>query len=586
MVQLQVERPSSVIELAAFQRQHDFDQIKSVHRRHSSSTAASSEEDLACNERVIPSFNRVCTDRSFLTDYEPQTHVLGTGINGEVRQAKCLSTGRFVAVKSFNKTMLPARKLEDMRREVEIQLEADHPHIARLERVYETEAEVTLVMERLEGGELFDRLLKCQKIKEEAAAGILQQLLLAVSYLHGRGLLHRDVKLENVMFTRKGGDQLKLIDFGFATRWDGAFELTQRCGTLHYVAPEVLKGSYDSKCDLWSIGVVAYMLLTGKSLYGGDDEIVRRKVIRGTPDWSRSFFALSETCQDFVRQLLKVCPKQRPSAQKMLEHPWLQVCTKSVIPQAPPRMVLRRLQAAALTSKARRACLASIAWCLPPEVEESFHKQFMALDIDHDGVISLQDLSESLCKASLGNFEEAKELLRALDCDGDGMLSFHDFLAAAGPAEAAGEETILAAFRRFDQSPRQHGQKEDMCSLKQVEFMLGGALGGIRLKEFAHGLTPKREDSILRFREFYEFVRTPKADPHTDTESCSSDEDSVYETQSSVCTGPPRKGKVLANFSGCGAQQVAGGVFVILDLVQAMRYLWSTAVKVAKRKIA
>jgi len=262
--------------------------------------------------------------RRFESDYELLGAVLGTGASGSVRQARCRRTGRHAAVKIFRVKELSAKMLLNLEWEIDVHSAMKHPGIVDIQAVYETDDTVHIVMEQLCGGELFDRLLEQGRFEEEEAAKVVAQLLRAVSYLHAQNVMHRDIKPENVMFCSKEGKEVKLIDFGFATRFERHTPVSQRCGTMQYVAPEVLMGQgYDEKADLWSLGCVCYTLLTMKALYAGDDAEVRRKNRLGLVDWSRSFKTLSPEAQDFVRCLLRVDPASRFSAERALRHPWL-----------------------------------------------------------------------------------------------------------------------------------------------------------------------------------------------------------------------------------------------------------------------
>jgi len=164
--------------------------------------------------------------------------------------------------------------------------------------------------------------------------------------------MHRDLKPENIMYAEKDGEQIKLIDFGFSTRFDKNRKLVQRCGTLQYVAPEVLTGfGYDEKSDMWSMGSVCYTLLTMKAMYSGNDSEIQRKNRLGAVDFSRTFKTVSNLGQEFVRSLLNVDVANRPSAEEALRHPWLA--------QHIPELVA----AALAESQGRRAEVA--AWCAP-----------------------------------------------------------------------------------------------------------------------------------------------------------------------------------------------------------------------------
>lgn len=127
----------------------------------------------------------------------------------------------------------------------------DHPHVASLTDVYESEDQLYLVMECMLGGELFDRVVKRKRFTEKDAAKAVYQMLLAVNYIHSHDVVHRDIKLENFLYEAQDSDHLKLIDFGFSKIWQPNTTMAVSCGTLAYVAPEVLEKSYTSQCDLW-----------------------------------------------------------------------------------------------------------------------------------------------------------------------------------------------------------------------------------------------------------------------------------------------------------------------------------------------
>jgi len=189
--------------------------------------------------------------------------VLGSGYNGQVFLATDKSTGGKVAVKPFKLLGIEAHQRRELKTEAEIFLCLDHPHVARLKDIYQEETTLFFVMECLEGGELFDQVTKRKIFTDKDAARTAYEMLLAIGYLHAKDIVHRDIKLENFMYGTKDG-QLKLIDFGFsrAHKPDNK-KLRMVAGTSAYMAPEVLDGSYDRKCDLWSLGVVMFVLLVG-----------------------------------------------------------------------------------------------------------------------------------------------------------------------------------------------------------------------------------------------------------------------------------------------------------------------------------
>jgi len=211
--------------------------------------------------------------------------------------------------------------------------ELDHPNVVSLEEVYETSTRVCLVEELCAGGELFDRLemQPLYRYSEEQCVNIVRQIATAVAYLHSKGIVHRDLKLENFLFESTAKDsQLKIIDFGLSKHF--AFDEAQHdtVGTPYTVAPEVIRGKYDAKCDVWGVGVIAYMLLCGDPPFGGcggpeepseiRDNILEGRVVFGPdPIWD----SVSGDAKDFIRSLLVTDQSVRPTSVECLHLPWL-----------------------------------------------------------------------------------------------------------------------------------------------------------------------------------------------------------------------------------------------------------------------
>jgi tRNA A-37 threonylcarbamoyl transferase component Bud32 len=259
----------------------------------------------------------------FESQYELLREVLGTGASGSVMRAICKKTSRRVAVKTYNKQKMSSKDLDFLRSEVNIHSESTHTNIVSLLEVHETEDTTFLVMEELQGGEVWDRLHEQRRFRETEAADLALQVFRALAFLHARGVAHRDIKPENLAYVQKGGRDLKLLDFGFAARV-GSDGLRAKCGSLGFVAPEVLSGrGYDEQCDQWSMGSLLYHLLTGRPLLEGDEqEVLRKTRAYRKPDFRMEFWCLSEDAQHLLRSLLHADPRKRLTAPQALEHPW------------------------------------------------------------------------------------------------------------------------------------------------------------------------------------------------------------------------------------------------------------------------
>jgi len=217
------------------------------------------------------------TDRDLKEDYKIES-VIGQGNYSKVRRGRNKATGEKVAIKIISKSKLSPEDLADLKNEIDILKQVDHPNIVKLVDVYEDAKNFSLVMELMRGGELFDVLMEREQFSEKEARDIIAPIIDAINYLHSLGIIHRDIKPENLLFSSKDIETavIKVADFGFARfvqEEDKDGLATTVCGTPNYVAPEVLEQKpYGTPCDSWSIGVVLYILLCGCPPFSGDDE--------------------------------------------------------------------------------------------------------------------------------------------------------------------------------------------------------------------------------------------------------------------------------------------------------------------------
>ena len=259
--------------------------------------------------------------------------VLGTGHHGSVRQCIHRQTGKQYAVKSIRKSD-PSVKIQGLVREISILREMKHRSIIQLVDVCEDTEYVHLVTELCQGGELFDRIVQKSSapgngcFSEREAARIVFQILKSLKYMQRQNIVHRDIKPENILFETQDEDSpIKIIDFGLARKHHQELEPPMRTivGTPYYIAPDVLQKSYDKSCDLWSIGVIAYILLVGYPPFNGNDnKEVYAAVRRGTysfpqEDWQH----VSINAQSFIVSLLQRDPTKRLTVDQALRHPWL-----------------------------------------------------------------------------------------------------------------------------------------------------------------------------------------------------------------------------------------------------------------------
>ena len=170
--------------------------------------------------------------------------------------------------------------LEKFRKEIDILMKLDHPNIIKLYEVFEAPNSLYLIMEECQGGELFDRLSERiennNMFSEKDAVEIMKQIMSAIDYCHNNGVCHRDLKPENLLYLKKGKEEnnsLKVIDFGLSQNISNKKRLSSKVGTPYYISPEILEGNYTEKCDIWSAGVIFYVLLTGELPFNGSNDV-------------------------------------------------------------------------------------------------------------------------------------------------------------------------------------------------------------------------------------------------------------------------------------------------------------------------
>ncbi|KAF8662223.1 hypothetical protein HU200_056424 [Digitaria exilis] len=254
---------------------------------------------------------------------------LGWGQFGVIRSCSDLVTGEALACKSIAKDRLvSADDVRGVKLEIEVMARlSGHPNVVDLKAVYEDEDSVHLVMELCAGGELFHRLEERGFFSEHEAAVLFRYLMEVVAHCHSKGIVHRDLKPENILLVSKSpSSPIKLADFGLATYIQPGRSLSGMVGSPFYIAPEVLSGGYNEAADVWSAGVILYILLSGFPPFWGKTkskifECIRSTELRFPSDpWDR----VSDSAKELVTGMLRRDPRQRLTAKQVLEHSWMQ----------------------------------------------------------------------------------------------------------------------------------------------------------------------------------------------------------------------------------------------------------------------
>ncbi|XP_055532040.1 uncharacterized protein LOC129722550 isoform X1 [Wyeomyia smithii] len=248
---------------------------------------------------------------------------IGKGNFAVVKLASNVITNSKVAIKIIDKTCLDEENLAKTFREISILKVLHHPHITRLYEVMESRNKIYLVTEHAARGEIFDHLVANGRMKEEEAARIFSQIISAVDYCHCKGIVHRDLKAENVLLDNEMN--VKLADFGFSNTFTEGTPLRTWCGSPPYAAPEVFQGvEYDGpRSDIWSLGVVLYVLVCGALPFDGATlHDLRSVVVAGK---FRIPFFMSQECEHLIRHMLVVEPEKRYTLKQIAHHKWLEM---------------------------------------------------------------------------------------------------------------------------------------------------------------------------------------------------------------------------------------------------------------------
>ncbi|BAF12858.1 calcium-dependent protein kinase 9 [Oryza sativa Japonica Group] len=402
-------------------------------------------------EGVVPHHPRLR-----VTDKYQLGRELGRGEFGVTHLATDRATRERLACKSIPKRRLrTAVDVADVRREVAIMASLpDHPALVRLRAAYEDADAVHLVMELCDGGELFDRIVARGRYTERAAAAAARTVAEVVRACHAHGVMHRDLKPENFLYAGKAEDaQLKAIDFGLSVFFRPGERFREIVGSPYYMAPEVLRRDYGPEVDIWSAGVILYILLCGVPPFWAETEQgVARAILRGAADFDREPWPrISRAAKSLVRQMLDVDPRRRPTAQQVLDHPWLHHAARA--PNVPLGDVVRaRLKQFSLMNRLKKKAMRVIAEHLSVEEVEVIKDMFALMDTDNNGRVTLQELKDGLTKVGSKLAEPEMELLmEAADVDGNGYLDYGEFVAVTIHLQRLSNDNHLrTAFLFFD----------------------------------------------------------------------------------------------------------------------------------------
>lgn len=387
---------------------------------------------------------------------------LGVGLFGTVYKARDRQTGHIRAIKKIRKDHAKAKDFQTLLRDVDILKKLNHPNIIKVYEFYQDSGNFYIVTDFCAGGELFDRILQEKNFNENRAAEMMKYIISAIAYCHSQKLVHCDLKPENILLESQNYDEtlIKIIDFGNSNFCKPGEMLNSKFGSVYYVAPEVLKSRYNEKCDVWSLGVILFLLLSGKPPFSGaTDKQILRNVFKGEFSMDgQEWELISNEAKDLISKMLTLDIEKRISAADALEHPWFHINTKEKklrLDLPIGRRSLRNLKDFRAKNKLQDAILFFLVNQLTSkEEEQELLDQFLTIDSDGDGMLSKSDLLKAYAKSGKDPRQAeaiVDNILDNADKTGSGMINYSEFVTASiSKRKFFSEERLTTAFKMFD----------------------------------------------------------------------------------------------------------------------------------------
>jgi calcium-dependent protein kinase len=382
--------------------------------------------------------------------------VVGSGAFATVRKVFSKANGQMRALKIIKKQR--GQDTARMYLEVEILKKLIHPNIMQIFEFYEDKKNFYIITEFCEGGELFDKIVEKGTLSEAEGAGIMKQLLSAVSYIHSNNIVHRDLKPENILLDTKKQNIIKIIDWGTARFYEKNKKMNRVSGTPYYIAPEVILEKYDEKCDVWSCGVIMYILLCGYPPFNADNDTeIMNKIKVGkfsfpAEEWDQ----ISSEAKDLITKMLTYKSNERPSASDCLLHKWFTENTsKNNVDINFSQKCLQNMKKFHAGRKLQQAALTYIVnHLISKDDKNEMLELFTQFDTNGDGVLSREEILAGY-KEILGDVVEAEieadRIMREVDIDKSGTIDYNEFiLSSMNHQKLLNKEKLEATFKMFD----------------------------------------------------------------------------------------------------------------------------------------
>ena len=443
-----------------------------------------------------------------LTDYYKIIRIIGEGGCGKVYEVKNQKTSEHFACKKLSKVNVI--NLEKFKNEISIMSKMDHPNIVKLYEIYESHRSLYLITELCRGGPLLKKITERAKKKnmysEKDAAKIFKQIMSSLEYCHNQGVSHRDLKPENILYLNdedEKNNSLKIINFVFSKHFK-IHKLSSKVGSIHYVSPEVLEQTYTEKCDIWSAGVLLYLLLSGNLPFKGSDEneiLSNIKLIKYDLD-NKSWENISNEAKDLIRHML-VPEKERFSAKEVLAHPWFEFVNKNE--EKKINIDFNVFKEYSEENTLKKLVLYFIATRLNEKEIEELNTLFKKFDKNSDGQISYEEFEQGFFdfqqKNKSINNNDIKKIFDVIDINKNGMIDYSEFIAASiNGRKQIVERRFLDTIAVFDKKQTGKIKKEDFLKALQID-------NSLKEKGFEKLVDDLSDDELIDYNKFLEMLK-------------------------------------------------------------------------------
>ena len=397
-------------------------------------------------------------------DYKKK-NFLGEGAFASVYLVQNRITESIRAMKIINKSATCTEEEEqEIINEINILRAMDHPNILKIFEFYSNKESYSIITEYCSGGELFNEISENGPFDERYSAYVMYQIFSAINYCHNMNIIHRDLKPENILIVdrnKNGYPRVKICDFGTSLMVEKGGVQKKLVGSSYYIAPEVLKKHYNQKCDIWSCGVILYILLSGKPPFEGeDDNEIMANVTIGQYDLNCApFNRISKSAKDLIKKLLVMDINKRINAHDALNHPWFkEKKAKELYNQIKDQNIIKKLldnlKKYKRESIIQETALAYLVHNFP-QMNDVVNacKLFSQIDVNGDGKVTQKELLKGL-KTKIKSEALEKDvasIYKNLDMDNNGFIEYEEFVRAAVSKEKFMNDNVLRfAFRYFD----------------------------------------------------------------------------------------------------------------------------------------